>query len=240
MNSKLKKLLIYVLSVLLITVCPFCALADEVDFELKLGKEYTVARSEEALGELSRIIGMKEAELREYFEQNDLLLLAANEDNSSQVRLSVSDNDFAELIGNLTGLGDGEIEEVAKELTAETQSYTVKENNGDKFIVITETLRDSGGVYTATQFCTVKSGVMYQLSFYNAGDKTADSVYTAFESFKITPPEDTAFPPWVTVSAVFGIAVFTAIAVVLIIDVVKDIKKRRSKQNSDEPESTIF
>lgn len=199
--------------------------AKKAPYSISLGEGYTTAYSDGTKKELSQIVGMSEQELEEYFSENNILMLAANSDNSSQIHLSCIQNEFSELVGDISQMSDGDINELAATLAGGALEYKLFcENGGEKYIVFTSRNNDSGGDYTVTQFCTVLGGKMYQLSFYESGITVGDAIYEVVNSFTVNAPEKGSTPVLLTLLFVLGIAVFASLAVIALIGIIKRLR----------------
>ncbi len=225
----MKKICSIILCLLIAALSAFSVSAEDVGYKIKLGDNYISAAAGEDLGSLSAVLGMSEDELSDYYQSNNLLLVAADKDNTHQLQLAKINNEFSELVGDMSTLDNDQLGEVALELSGGKEGYSFTENGGLKYIVITETLNDSGGEYTVTQFCTVTGGDMYRLSFYNSGDKTEPAVYEIFESFEIEGVNG-GVPLLVTLLIVLGIAAFAAVAVFCVFSIIKERKNQKEQE----------
>ncbi len=216
-------------------ICPISVLAATREVSIDVGDEYIFAYSGDKLDSIADTVGMTSDELGDYFEQNGVLFLAADKDNSMQIRISSYENEFAELVGNLSALDDNEITQVADVLSGdENGDFRIFKGKKYVFILFTEQLTDSGGDYISQQYITVFGGKIYRISVYMPSDKGTFSFDTIVDTFEINESK-TPFPLWLTVLFVLGIAVFASVAVVMVIGIVKE--RRKSKNgNGDENE----
>ncbi len=230
----MKKILSVVLTVAMLFAFAVSVSAEDLTFEFELDESYVVANAGDDLSELAAVLGVSEETLQSNFDKNGLLMIAADKNNSNQVQLSAVENEFSELVGDMSTMSEDELKEIANELVNENAGYAFEEKDGCIYIVIAETLSDSGGTYTVTQYCTVKDGVLYRLSFYTSGTVVPDTVYEAFETFRIIG-EDDGLPIWVTLLIVVGIAAFAALAVWMVIGIAKEraAKDRRAEDYTD-------
>lgn len=198
---------------------------------IKLGSEYTAVYAGEKTDKVAKLIGISSDELEEYFENNGVLLIAVNKDNSRQVHLAEIDNEFSELVGDISDIADGDISELASELSGGREDYKLfSEDDGYKYIVFSDARKDSGGDYTVTQFFTVKGGKMYQLSFYEPGDTVPDEVYNMAKTLRVDDGQKSGIPVWAALLIGIGIAVFVSVAAVMVIGIIRD--GRKNKQDS--------
>lgn len=195
---------------------------------MKLGKEYTAVYAGEKTDKVAKLIGISSEELEKYFDDNGVLLIAVNKDNSRQVRLSEIDNEFSELVGDISDMEDNDISEIALELSGGRSDYKLFfEDGGYKYIVFSDSRKDSGGNYTVTQFFTVKGGKMYQLSFYEPGDTVPDEVYNMAKTLRVDYGQKSGIPVWAALLIGIGIAVFASLAAVMVVGIIKDTRKNR-------------
>lgn len=198
--------------------------AADTEYNITVDENFLSARRGEDLSQVSKAIGIDEAELSTYFNKNGLLYIAVSPDNSTQIRLAAFTDNFSTSAVDINNLDDAALQEFLASLSTDTENpATIAESGGRKFAVIAETLTDSGGKYTVTQYITVCGGKSYYLSCYNNGEGTSDTVKAAFESFSITEEAEQPFK-WINVAIVFGIAAFAVISVVMIIGIIKASK----------------
>lgn len=229
------KFLTIILSVLLF-IFPVYAMAEspDEDFSISISDSFTtVYEWDKSKSNAANKLGMSETELENYFEENDVVMMAVNSDNTSQLRLSRYKNDFSELTYNLSLLSDNEIKELISSITETKAEINVIENNGLTYITFSETHKDSGGTYTATHYITVFGGEIYRLSCYNPGSSQSDEMIHIFSSLKINKKVEAAsVPAWQTLLLILGISVFTAVGAAMIIRIIKERKKYISTKES--------
>jgi len=221
-----KRIAVCIFLALLILFSGLTAFADSGrKYEIDIGKEYTVVYKGEDLSDAADLVGMKRADLKKYFDENGVELLAVNADNTSQIKLCAYEDDFSKLAGDISTLDDDGIAQLATSMAGDTSAdYGIAESGGRKYIVVSETLKDSGGEYTATQYITVCGGKLYQLSFYTSG--TIDKTREIFSSFRINVTgKNDAMPLWQILVIIFGIAVFATVSVICVIGIIRDRKK---------------
>lgn len=211
--------------ILLIPQICVSADSDRSEFSINTGENFTaVYEWDEDKSDAAKKLGMSEEKLQDYFDENDVLMVAVNDDNTAQLRLSKYDNEFSELAYDISLLSDDEISELSKSITGTDASTSLEESNGISFITFSETHNDSGGTYTATQYITVFEGDIYRLSCYNQGDKQSDEMKNIFSTLKLNGETRHSIPLWQTLLIIAGIAVFAAVAAAMIIGIIKDRK----------------
>ena len=148
---------------------------------LKAGDEFSVYGEDSK--KVAEILGMSEAELNEYTQQNNIVYLAVNDDNTKQIRLTVNTTAFSRGIGNLSLLSDSEIEELIPDITGDSAiKGEITENDSQKFVVSRVSSEDSGGGYTLARYFTVAGNNEYILSFYTSEGVPEDYIESVFES----------------------------------------------------------
>ncbi len=212
----LKKLLIafFALSVLLISVVSAIEVSDEF---------YLYGRDNE---KLAKALSMTESQVDDYYEANDLTLLATNADNTKQIREVTTITEFSKTIKNLAVLEDDKILKLTKELSGfDNVKGTVVEKDAYKYLKIEVKSTDEGGEYYLTQYITVKNGKHIVLSFYTSGGKDRGYIEKIFNS----QFEDVvALKTTVTVLMIICIIVTVVMAVLVVLDLVK-IKKSKAE-----------
>ena len=227
----LKKFLCFILCAILF--CGFTVWAADREISIDVDKDYISAYKGDNLDNIAKAVGMTVEELENYFEKNGVLFLAANKDNSIQVRVSSYENEFSELVGDLSALSDKEIKQVAEELkTSDEAEYSLYSSDRYKFILFSELLTDSGGQYISEQYITAKNGKIYQISIYMLGMTSFYPSNTILESFAINS-DTVTMPVWLTVLFVIGIAVFVTISVVMVVGLIKE-KRKDKRSDTDE------
>ena len=145
------------------------------------GDEFTVYGEDS--GKAAEILGMSETALNEYTQQNNIVYLAVNEDNTKQIRLTVAATAFSESTGNLSLLSDSEIEELIPDITGDSAiKGEITENDSQKFVLSRVSSEDSGGGYTLARYFTVAGDNEYILSFYTSQGVSEDYIESVFES----------------------------------------------------------
>ena len=211
----LKKLLIAfsVLSILLISVVSAIEIGDEF---------YLYGRDNK---KLAKALSMSESQVDDYYEANDLTLLATNADNTKQIREITTETEFSKTVKNLAVLENSEILKLTKELSGfDDVKGKVVEKDTYKYLKIEVKSTDEGGEYYLTQYITVKNGKHIVLSFYTSGGKDRDYIEKIFNSqFK----DVVALKTTVTVLMIICIAVTVVMAVLVVLEIIK-IKKSKA------------
>lgn len=204
----LKKLLIAVtvLTVMLVSVVSALEIGD--DF-------YLYGRDNKKLAD---VLSMSEDEVLAYCKDNNITLLAVNNDNTKQIRETTRVTEFSKTVNNLAVLKNDEIIDLTYQLCGiENVKGKVIEKDVYKYLKIEVKSQDSGGEYILTQYITVKGGKSVVLSFYTSDGK--DTSYTD-DIFNSQFSNTSATKGWLTAA----LAVMLLICAVLSLMIVRDLK----------------
>ena len=101
---------------------------------------------------------------------------------------------------------------------------------------VKEIHKDTGGVYTVTQYITICNNKTYYFVGYNDGKDTSDRVNSAFENFEVinrnTVPATNYTPQMVLIIA--GIVVFSIIALLMIVGIIRNSHKDQGGEENDQ------
>ena len=186
---------------------------------------------------LSEILGMSVDELNSYCESNSIFYLAANGDNSKQIRVATGENDFSNGVVNLSNLTDDKIISLAPDIAGiEGIRGDVVSLSGQKFLKLEMKSTDSGGDYILTQYITVAHRQNIVLSFYS-GDDT-DYIDLVFESFTsdLFITEKTDNNSLLSIVIPVATVAFLIICVGLALSIIIELKIQKSKAQNDETE----
>lgn len=213
---------------MMLTVSVFAATAD---IEITAPKDFYSYKSGQSAKETAKILGTTENELENYCDENGILFIALNKDNTKQIRVTVTESAFSGSIGNLSNLSDDKITALIPDITGAV-SGELTEKGGQRFIKTARTLSDSGGEYSVINYVTVAAKKDYVLSFYTATGAGTDYIKEVFESFS---SED--FYKQADNKSNFGFVIIAAIVLLalgsayIIFTLVRDIKNDR--ENND-------
>ncbi len=203
----IKKIIIFVCAVFLLS------------FNVSAKSQETFYVHGSANNYVSEILGITEAELKDYVKDNNITYLAVNKNNTKQIRKTEISDAFSKKIGNFFALDDNEILELTEELTGfKDVNGTVFEKGNKKFLKIELKTTDSGGEYILTQYITVANSKKEILSFYTAANTTTDYIEDVFSSqFKVSGKVTV-----LKVISIIGIVLFSILAVVVTGAIIKD------------------
>lgn len=219
----------------LIVFCINITVSADDTVSLSVPKEFYVYS--ENPEKLSEILGMSVDELNSYCESNSIFYLAANGDNSKQIRVATGENDFSNGVVNLSNLTDDKIISLAPDIAGiEGIRGDVVSLSGQKFLKLEMKSTDSGGDYILTQYITVAHRQNIVLSFYS-GDDT-DYIDLVFESFTsdLFITEKTDNNSLLSIVIPVATVAFLIICVGLALSIIIELKIQKSKAQNDETE----
>lgn len=169
----------------------------------------------------------------------ETLFLAVKQNKESQIALKTWATDFSKKVVDFSGLDDSSLFKTAEELiSTEKTNKKIVLANGMKLVEVRSESKDSGGDFCSVQYLTVRSGRFYSLNFTFPGKIDAQKVQSAWDTLvtmHIGNNQEAAswdFDSILTMVILgVGILVSLIVAVLIIISVVKDIKKRRADIN---------
>ncbi len=243
---KLKKLLVSLLIIILISVNASALSIEEHSLEFDVSEEYTMltANNLKKNEDFIKSLGHSVSSMQTFFKDNSVLIFAANSDNSKQIKLTYNKTDFSTQIGSLKNLNDNDFYGVFEQILGKDAKGQLYITNNMKMYCVASKSSDSGGNYCTIQFFTIINGNIYNLSY---SESSAD-VYAVYDNaqdivlnLNITDKALSVTAEDVdndVIMALVGILILAAlaIAVYVIVTFVKDIK---NKQTTDEDDSVI-
>lgn len=214
-----------------------------------VGYEYTISASDnfitasadDDLSEVSKKLNITTHDLNTYFTKNGLIYLAVSLDNQTQVRLSAFNDNFSSRVNDISYLDENGIAEFIDAISEDSDSPAqLIENNGRKFLCVKDTLRDSGGVYTVTQYITICNNKTFYFAGYNPGEDTSDEVSTIFKTFDLQEialaQEPTIQKSKLNLQYVLingGVVFFGLVAIATIVSIVISHAKKEDEENNE-------
>lgn len=239
MNKKAfySKILLVFLVVIFSFGTLFVLAEDYGDFSVNLPSGYKYALKNDKKTEIADIVGVDEKALESYFQNSKLEYLAVNEDNTSQIKLSVGEDEFSKRIVSFNNLLDDQIIELANSFftgsyeTVTANSKIVKKQSF-KYLKYSEKLTDSGGVYTVTQFVTVYDGKIYRfsVSYTNAQGEGFDE--EIFDGFELKEKRENN--SLLKTLLIAGVLVFSAVIIFAVVGIVKSYKDKSVQTETTE------
>lgn len=215
----------------LLLLLTFSVSAAGYEYSIDTDADFTSAKYGDDLTEISEKLNMTTDDLNTYFSKNGLLYLAVSDDAKTQVRLSAFTDNFSSAVSDISYLDDKALYEFMSAVSEEDDNNCeVVVNNGRKYIVVKDTLKDSGGIYTVTQYITICDNKTFYLAGYNEGDQTSQEIEKIFKSFEIngTLPQSNDYNlPLIYVIA--GIILFTVLALFMIVGIVNNVRKSKGE-----------
>ena len=228
---------IFNILVILITILLLSAATVSKDFSISLGEEFVSVQSGDNLDAISQKLSMTTAQLKSYFDDG-LLYLAVTDDSKTQIKISSYTNNFSSEVVDISNLDDQMLYEFAETIDDKSASpATIVLNRDRKYVRIKDVHKDSGGIYTVTQYVTICNKKTYHFVAYNDGEETSDLVNSAFESFEITNLQKPSaeYTPKLIIIMV-GIVIFSIIAIVMVIGIIKQTRNNPEEGEIDADE----
>lgn len=211
-------------------------------------KKYEIVKSLEPQGDfyvygehndkLSEILSMDNDSLDSYCQQNGVVYLAVNKDNTKQIKITTSITDFSNSVINISGLSNESITALIPDITGiDNAKGDVINKDGQKFVKTQFKTNDSGGDFILTQYFTVANKSTVVLSFYTKSGLDIDYIEKTFDSF--TSPifiDNTNENTNSALGSVLLIAacLFAVVCVFILITILRDIKKEKVSEESIE------
>lgn len=213
----------------LIALVSLCVCAAGYEYTISPSEQFTSVNYGDDLSGIADKLNMTTDELNSYFNKNCILYLAVSDDAKTQLRLSAFTDNFSSAVVDISLLDEEGLREFKEAVSADNENaFYTESSDGRKFIAVKNTLQDSGGTYTVTQYITICNNKTFYFSGYNEGDDTSDDIKSAFKSLTLREiPVDNNYDTYITL-IIIGIVVFSALAIFLVIDIIR----LNSKNNS--------
>ena len=199
--------------------------AASYEYTVSLDSGFTSASYGDDLSEIAEKLDMTVDELNSYFSKNGLLYLAVSGDAKTQIRLSAFTDNFSSAVVDISHLDEDGLNEFKDAVSADNENaFYAESGESRKFIVVKNTLQDSGGVYTVTQYITICDSKTFYLSCYNEGEDTSAQIDAVFNSFSLNAVEtlqNDSNSNLVYILIAAGILLFAIVAVIMIIGIIK-------------------
>lgn len=166
--------------IIIILVSGAHAYAD-TDFSIKPDGDFYIYGTDNT--DIAQILNITESELQSYCGEKTVYL-ALNRENTKQIRIYETQNDFTNSVVNISSLSNDKIMDLLPQITGiDNIKGEVIDKNGQKFIKTQLRSSDSGGEYIITEYITVAGRKSYVLSFYTDIDADTDYIEKTFETF---------------------------------------------------------
>lgn len=161
------------------------------EFQLTAPKGYWT--SERDLCQLSEMFGTKESTLKNYLKDQNVAFLAANPDNTVQIKLVTQKNDFSNATGSLSLLSQTDLERIKAEFGNDlTEKQYLTGTDGNKYLHLSgQALAGDGTPVYVSEYITVCAGKMYSLGILSDDEKTNPD-QEVFNSFSVSGATDPA------------------------------------------------
>ena len=245
MKKTLKTITVLIITLILaVSSLPMLFVSAEkyFDFNVTFPEEYNykVFKSGDDLSELSKIVSKTEKELENYFNENDIKVFAIDEKQFSQVKISSYSDSFSKKVGEFSNYSKKELLELAESLFENAYidnpevTDVVKTKEG-VFLKNFEMCNDNGGHYTFTQYVTVTDSKIYRFSVLAYIVLPQDLDEEIFETFYINKQREKAQKTdRIIIVAVILISLFVAIAVFLVIGIIKRLRKVQDEEITEQ------
>lgn len=221
--------------IILLTLLSITVSASSYEFTISTGDGFVSVNHGDDLTVVSEKLNTTPQELNSYFAKNGLLYLSVSDDAKTQIKISAFTDNFSSSVNDISYLDDDTLTEFISAVSEGSDSPAeVVLNNDRKYLCVKDILRDSGGVYTVTQYITICNNKTFYFAGYNEGEDTADEITTAFKSFSLQ--EKVLDTPDYTIPIAFvivGIVVFSLVAVIMVIGIIKSYLKDKSANISE-------
>ncbi len=215
-----------VVAILLMLISVYVCAAG-YEYTLSPGEQFTSVNYGDDLSEIANKLNMTTDELNSYFNKNCLLYLAVSDDSKTQIRLSAFTDNFSSAVVDISLLDENGLREFKEAVSDDNErAFYTESADGRKFIAVKNTLQDSGGTYTVTQYITICDSQTFYLSCYNEGEDTSAEINAVFKSFSLNSVQTEQPDNSLNILIIVGIAVFSIIAVIMIIGIIKTQSKK--------------
>ena len=228
---KYRILISIVTLVALLCVCVTVG-ASTYDYTISPDDSFTVVKSGENMDNVAKKLNMTTSQLNSYINENGIIYLAVSDDAKSQIKISVFADNFSSEVGDISRLDEQGLSEFANAISKNSDDTAdIVSNNGRKFVRITHTRKDTGGIYTITQYVTICNNKTFYFAGYNDGETTSDKISDAFKSFNLTEKVDVPNNySWYITLIITGVVIFSALAIIMTIQIVRSHLKNKKEQ----------
>ncbi len=205
--------------------------------QLTIPKDFSVYNEDQKA--VAEALNMTVEALEKELNDSGTVLLAVNKDNSQQIRLTVSETDFSDAVGNFATMSDNTIKSLLPDITGypNVQGKIVTDKNGEKFVEIA--LQNKNEDYLLTQYFTVSDHKIYTLSFYTNNGESTDYIEKTFATFETKTENNTVTDTsasklkLIQIAVICATVIFGAIFFVLLYTIIKDFVRRKKINETD-------
>lgn len=205
--------------------------ASSYEYTILTNDNFISAKQNDDLTDISEKLNMSPQDLHTYYTKNGLLFIAVSLDGKTQVKLAAFTDNFSSEVGDISYLDDSVMTEFIEAVSDNSENPAkVVTNNDRKFLCVKDTLKDSGGTYTVTQYITIYNNQTFYFTGYNDGEDTSQDITDIFKSFKlgvsasdstvntVQSSDDLVMP---TILIYLGVAIFVIIAIIALWGILK-------------------
>ena len=168
--------------IVLLTILNMTVSALGYEYSITPSDNFTFAKQGDDLTQIAKKLNMTTDDLNKYFSDNKLIYLAVSDDVKSQIKISVTEDEFSKKVNDISLLDDNALNNFAKSLSSDSSIVT---NNDRKFVLVNDTHKDSGGIYTVTQYITICDGKTFYFIGYNDGKDISKEITSVFKTFTL-------------------------------------------------------
>ncbi|MBR3592117.1 MAG: hypothetical protein IKL46_04630 [Clostridia bacterium] len=218
--------------IVLLTILNMTVSALGYEYSITPSDNFTFAKQGDDLTQIAKKLNMTTDDLNKYFSDNKLIYLAVSDDVKSQIKISVTEDEFSKKVNDISLLDDNALNNFAKSLSSDSSIVT---NNDRKFVLVNDTHKDSGGIYTVTQYITICDGKTFYFIGYNDGKDISKEITSVFKTFTLNQQQsDSADNNVFSIVIIIGIVVFSVIAIIMVIGIIrlkiKDYKESKGEK----------
>ena len=217
--------------IVLLTILNMTVSALGYEYSITPSDNFTFAKQGDDLTQIAKKLNMTTDDLNKYFSDNKLIYLAVSDDVKSQIKISVTEDEFSKKVNDISLLDDNALNNFAKSLSSDSSIVT---NNDRKFVLVNDTHKDSGGIYTVTQYITICDGKTFYFIGYNDGKDISKEITSVFKTFTLNQQQsDSADNNVFSIVIIIGIVVFSMVAIIMVIGIIR-LKIKDYKESKDE------
>lgn len=217
--------------IVLLTILNMTVSALGYEYSITPSDNFTFAKQGDDLTQIAKKLNMTTDDLNKYFSDNKLIYLAVSDDVKSQIKISVTEDEFSKKVNDISLLDDNALNNFAKSLSSDSSIVT---NNDRKFVLVNDTHKDSGGIYTVTQYITICDGKTFYFIGYNDGKDISKEITSVFKTFTLNQQQsDSADNNVFSIVIIISIVVFSVIAIIMVIGIIR-LKIKDYKESKDE------
>lgn len=217
--------------IVLLTILNMTVSALGYEYSITPSDNFTFAKQGDDLTQIAKKLNMTTDDLNKYFSDNKLIYLAVSDDVKSQIKISVTEDEFSKKVNDISLLDDNVLNNFAKSLSSDSSIVT---NNDRKFVLVNDTHKDSGGIYTVTQYITICDGKTFYFIGYNDGKDISKEITSVFKTFTLNQQQsDSADNNVFSIVIIIGIVVFSMVSIIMVIGIIR-LKIKDYKESKDE------